>query len=114
MTRFTLWTLLCLLVLHTSIAYAQVDVLTQHNDLNRTGWNNQETILNTTNVKPGTFGKVFSTNVDDKIYAQPLLVTGVNTTAQGIKDVVYVATVNNTIYGIDAVTGAIIWQKNYT
>jgi len=114
MKKFTLWTLVCLFVLHCSSAYAQVDVLTQHNKLDRTGWNNQETVLNTTNVKAGTFGKVFTTDLDDKIYAQPLVVTGVNTTAQGIKDVVYVATVNNTIYAIDAVTGIKIWQKNYT
>jgi len=102
-----------LFVMYTSVAYAQVDVLTQHNDLGRTGWNNQETILNTTNVKAGTFGKIFTTNVDDKIYAQPLIVNGVST-ALGVKNVVYVATVNNSIYAFDADNGAPIWQQNYT
>ena len=46
-------------------AIAQQDVLTQHNDLNRTGWNNKETILNKNNVRAGSFGKLFARSVDD-------------------------------------------------
>jgi len=112
MKRFTLWTLLCVL-LHGETMFAQVKVVEQHNDKARTGWNQNETVLNTSNVHAGTFGKVFSSNVDDKIYAQPLYVNSVST-AQGVKNVVYVATVNNTIYAIDADNGNQIWSRNFT
>src|SRR5579871_3656157 len=76
------------------------NVLTQHNDLNRSGWFNQETTLNKSNIKSGSFGKLFSKPVDDQIYAQPLVVNV--TFPSGKKNIVIVATVNNSIYAFDA------------
>src|SRR5262249_4890293 len=56
---------------------------------------------------------VFQLNVDDQIYAQ-LLYTGNISIGGVVRDVVYAATVNNTVYAFDAATGgAPIWQKNY-
>ena len=81
-------------------AYSQTGVFTQHNDLYRTGWNKKETILNTNNVKPGSFGKIFTRSVDDQIYAQPLVVLNVNVPGNGNKNIVIVATVNNTVYAL--------------
>src|SRR6476661_5100609 len=60
--------------------WSQADVLQQHNDLDRTGWNPNETILNTTNVTPTNFGLLYKREVDDQIFAQPLIVTGVTVT----------------------------------
>jgi hypothetical protein len=40
--------------------FTQTSVLTQHNNINRTGWYDQEKLLNKNNVKPGAFGKLFS------------------------------------------------------
>src|ERR1700680_1378918 len=94
---------------------AQVDVLTQRNDAYRTGLNSNETVLNTRNVRPATFGKLFSHAVDDQIYAQPLIVTGVAIPSVGLRNVVYVATVNNSIYAFDADSGSVVnpyWNKN--
>ena len=81
--------------------FAQVNVLTQHNDLYRTGWNDKEPILTVKNVNPQQFGKLFSVAVDDQIYAQPLVVSNVHL-QNGIHNVVYVATVNNSLYAFDA------------
>ena len=83
-------------------AQVSVDVLTQHNNISRTGWNNQDTILNTRNVKPGLFGKLFSCAVDDQLYAQPLVVTQVAVPGIGNRNIVYVATVSNSVYAFDA------------
>jgi len=90
---------------------SSVSVLTQHNDLNRTGANLQETELTTTSVASGTFGKLFSRAVDGQIYAQPLYVGG----GIGTHNVVYVATEHNSVYAFDAddmAASAPLWQVN--
>jgi outer membrane protein assembly factor BamB len=80
---------------------AQVDVLTQHNNLERTGANLRETILTPANVNVKTFGMLFRRVVDDQVYGQPLLVTDVRIDG-GTHDVVYITTVNNSVYAFDA------------
>jgi len=96
-------------------ASAQVNVLMQHNDLHRSGWNARETILTTANVAKGKFGYLFSRQVDDQIYAQPLVVAGVNIPHVGKRNVVYVATVNNSVYAFEADSINLMlpyWQVN--
>ncbi len=96
---------------------AQTSVVTQHNNLARTGWNNTETILNTKNVKPGTFGKLFTRAVDDQLYAQLLLKTNVPIPTRGNKNVVFAATVSNSVYAFDADSASETtpyWQVNLT
>ena len=89
-----------------------ISVLTQHNDNSRAGWNNKENILNIHNVNGVSFGKQFALNVDDQVYAQPLVLSNV-----AIKNVnhniVYIATVNNSVYAFDAENGDAIWYKNF-
>ncbi|WP_406698367.1 PQQ-binding-like beta-propeller repeat protein [Singulisphaera sp. Ch08] len=77
------------------------DVLTYHNDNARTGQNLTEGVLNAATLNPGSFGKLFSYQVDGDIYAQPLYNTGVliNRT---LHDVVYVATTHGSVYAFDA------------
>ncbi|MEO7715440.1 MAG: PA14 domain-containing protein [Capsulimonas sp.] len=82
---------------------APVAVWTQHNDNSRTGQNTQETVLNVSNVNSKTFGKLFSYNLDDEVYAQPLYVPGLTMPVDNkVHNVVFVATVNNTLYAFDA------------
>jgi outer membrane protein assembly factor BamB len=90
-----------------------VSVLTQHNDHTRSGWNSNETLLTTDNVNVEHFGKQFVLSVDGQTYAQPLVVARVSI-GGGEHNVVYVATVNNTVYAFDGDNGKVYWQKNYT
>jgi hypothetical protein len=90
-----------------------ISVLTQHNDNTRAGLNNQETKLTTSNVNTQQFGKLYSLAVDDQVYAQPLVVGNV-TIATASHNVVYIATVNNSIYAYDGDNGALYWNKNFT
>jgi len=55
-------------------AFAQVDVLTQHNDNQRSGLNTHETLLNDQSVKTN-FGKLWTLYSDAKVMAQPLYVS---------------------------------------
>lgn len=90
-----------------------VSVLTQHNDNTRAGWNDNETALTTSNVNVQHFGTVFTLAVDDQVYAQPLVVGNV-AIDNSHRNVVYVATVNNTLYAYDADDGRLYWKKNFT
>src|SRR5262245_50345246 len=80
-----------------SFTVANSQVLTRNYNNQRTGANLSETILNTSNVNTSTFGKIFQLSVDDQVYAGMLYVPGL-TIAGGTHNVLYVATVNNTVY----------------
>lgn len=89
------------------------DYTTYHYDVERTGWNSAETALTQANVASSSFGELFSTAVDSDVFAQPLYVSGVSIPGDGTHDVVYAATENDSVYAIDAQTGAVLWHQNY-
>jgi hypothetical protein len=104
------------LIFQTTISNAQPGVTTQHIDHDRSGWYRNEKILNTNNVRLGSFGKLFTRPVDDQIYSQPLVVLNVPI-GGGNKNVVYVPTVNNSVYAFDAdnpASATPYWQINLT
>jgi hypothetical protein len=106
---------LCLLAFTGVRSHAQVDVLTQHNDNTRTGVNLREIVLTPSNVNSTQFGMLFKRTVDDQLYTQPLVVTGV-AVGGGRRDLVYVTTVNNSVYAFDANDAEAslpVWHVNF-
>jgi len=101
--------LAAMIMAFSAIVCAQ-DVVTYHNDNARTGQNLKETILNLTNVKSSTFGLLFTMPVDGKIDAEPLYLSSVSIPGQGVHNVLYVVTENDSLYAFDADTGAQLWQ----
>jgi hypothetical protein len=76
-------------------------VYTYHNDNARTGANTKEYALTLDKLSHTILGKLFSCNVDAAIYAQPLWVANVATSA-GSRNLVFVATQHDSIYAFDA------------
>ena len=95
-------------------ANAQINVVTRHNNNARTAQYLTETTLTTTNVKAATFGKLFSLPTDGDVYAQPLYISNLAIPGKGTHNVVFIATVNNTLYAYDAdnASGVLYWQVN--
>ena len=94
---------------------AQVNILTNRYDPQRTGANLSETILTAGNVSAAGFGKLYSYPVDGAVYAQPLYVAGV--TIDGVaRNVLYVATMNDKLYAFDAdqPSPTPLWMRDFT
>jgi len=98
-------TLLCvpfLLLAGVTSSWAQVPVTTWHYDNARTGVNPKETILNPQNVNSEKFGKLFTHSVDGAIIGQALYLPDIRIPGKGTHNVVYVATMHDSVYAFDA------------
>jgi hypothetical protein len=96
----------------TATSLSPVDVLTYHNDIARTGQNLNESILTPASVNVSTFGKLATFTVDGKVDAQPLFLSAVAIPSNGTHDVLYVATEHDSVYAMDAITGAVLWRTS--
>jgi hypothetical protein len=76
----------------------------------RSGYAANDSIVNTTNV--ANLALKWSASVDGKVVAQPLYASAVQIGAQS-RDVVIAATAANSLYALDANTGAQIWSRNF-
>jgi hypothetical protein len=117
--RFNRAAFLTIALAWTVASTAQVNVTTYHNDNGRTGQNTQETILTTSNVNSTNFGKLFSQSLDGYSYGQPLYVANVVIAKEGTHNVVYVATMNDSVYAFDADNNTgendePLWKVNFT
>jgi outer membrane protein assembly factor BamB len=92
------------------------DIVTSRGDLARTGLNQNETILNPTNVHSSSFGLIYNEQVDGQVYAQPLYLTSQQITPTGgqpkVANVLYVATEHDSLYAFDADSGALYWKTS--
>jgi hypothetical protein len=94
----------------TLTVVALTDVLTQHNDVARTGQNLTEIILTTSNVNSAKFGKIGFYPVDGLVDAEPLYASNVGVPNNGAHNLLVAATEHGTVYAFDADSGAIIWK----
>jgi hypothetical protein len=106
---------LVLFIAFPCLGLAQVSVTTYHNDNARTGQNLGESILTPANVNVNQFAKLYaaSETLDSWAAAQPLYMPNVAIPGQGVHNVVYVATLNNSVYAFDADSGQQLWFENY-
>jgi len=72
-------------------------------DNSRTGWYPDQTGLTPALVSGGTFGQLFSTTVNGSVYGQPLVDDGQ----------LLVNTENNYAYGLDPVSGSVLWSRRF-
>src|SRR5260370_1093195 len=101
-----------LVVVHAWTA-AEVTVPMSQYDYERSGASLQEWVLNPSNVDATHFGKLFSRTVDDSIYALPLIVPNLDISGKR-HNVVFVATMGNTVYafdGDDPAQSAPLWSR---
>jgi len=94
--------------------WSQVSVWTGQYDQSRDSANLSETVLTRSNVNTNQFGLLFTRAVDDYIYAQPLYLPQVTINGT-VHNVVYAATINNSVYAFDADTPSLaapLWQVN--
>jgi hypothetical protein len=96
----------------TVLNQAHGAVLTYHNDDSRDGAFTEETTLIPSAVNSSQFGKLRSYAVDGQIYAQPLYVPQLSINGTN-RDVVFVATENDSVYAFDAdQQSSPIWQAS--
>lgn len=110
--RAILWLLFLM-----SVPFAQArdhfQVLTRGYSNQRTSANLSERVLTADSVRSSRFGKLFMLPVDDEIYAGVLYAADV-LVAGSKRNVLYVATVNNSVYAFDAdKLGAPLWYRNF-
>ena len=79
------------------------NVVTGQYNNSRTAANIYETTLKPSNVSASTFGLLFTQTVDANFYAQPLYIHGL-TINSALHNVVFVATMHDTVYAFDADT----------
>ena len=106
--RRVLVCVLFLMLIGVTAASAQVPVTTWHYDNQRSGANPNETLLTPANVNAKQFGPLFTQAVDGPVIGQALYLPRVTIPKLGVHNVVYVATMNDSVYAFDAdnATGA--------
>jgi hypothetical protein len=93
----------------TTPAAGTTDVVMSKNDPARTGQNLTESLLTPANVNATMFGLLRVLAVDGKVDAQPLYLSQLALGAS-THNVVFIATEHDSVYAMDADTGATLWH----
>jgi hypothetical protein len=106
------------MLVSVTAAGAQTPVTTWHYDNARDGANTNETILTPEKVNTKQFGPLFTQPVDGAIVGQALYLPHIKIPGAGVHNVVYVATMNDSVYAFDAdsATGenaAPLWHTSF-
>ncbi len=90
-----------------------VDVVTRSFNSGATGSNTSETVLTPTAVQTRgvTILQTLSVPDDPRLEAQPLYLSAVDINGT-MRNVIYQASMGNTVYAWDAETGALLWKRN--
>ena len=86
----------------------EVELLTFHGDVARTGWTAAERTLTPAALRAGAFGRLWAAPVEGEVFAEPLVARNVPVrgTAQ---TVVYVVTGRDLIYAFNGADGSPVW-----
>ncbi|MEO8520798.1 MAG: hypothetical protein ABI603_05500 [Acidobacteriota bacterium] len=94
---------------------AQINVLTNRYDPQRTGANLAERTLTVARVTTAQFGQLYAYPVEGAVYAQPLYMSAV-TINGSLHNILYVATMSDKLYAFDADSPSPtpLWVKDFT
>jgi hypothetical protein len=110
------WRVLLAIVGTALPLWSQTPIVTERYDNNRTGANLNETVLNASNVNVSQFGLLYSYPIDGSIQAQPLYVPNLTIPGAGTFNVLFVVTMNDVIYALNAdsnsVNGGVLWTRD--
>jgi outer membrane protein assembly factor BamB len=89
-------------------------ITTRGYNLARTGATDHEMVLSATAVRTRGIGRLFSMQIPDdpRLEAQPLAVGGLRMASGQTHDVIFQASMGNTVYAFDAQTGTVLWRTN--
>src|SRR6266404_6053974 len=90
-------------------------IATAQYDNARTGANLLETILTPQNVNVAQFGRIAFLSVDGDVYAQPLYIPQLEIPGKGLRNVLFVATEEDSVYAFDADMASTppLWQISF-
>src|SRR6266487_3796954 len=103
------------IILFCLISRAQVNILTANGNNDRTNANLQEVRLTPASVTPATFGKLGTFPVDGQVYSQVLYVSGLSIPGRVAQNVLFVATMHNSVYAYNADSTSptsLLWHVN--
>jgi len=90
---------------------SNVDIVTYHDDVARTGMNPSETVLTTANVTSSKFGLLRMFAVDGLVDGEPLYLSNLNVAGQ-TQNVVFAVTEHDSVYAFNTDTGAQVWKMS--